>query len=72
MGQVEGKVAIVTGGASGIGAACATTLAREGAKIVVTDLDDERGQAIVDNIRRNGAEAVFLPQDVTKKSAGPR
>jgi NAD(P)-dependent dehydrogenase (short-subunit alcohol dehydrogenase family) len=36
MGQVEGKVAM-TGGASGIGAACAATLAREGAKIVVTD-----------------------------------
>ena len=45
MGQVEGKVAIVTGGASGIGAACATTLAREGAKVVVTDLDDTGGQA---------------------------
>jgi hypothetical protein len=36
MGQVEGKVAIVTGGASGIGAACAATLAREGAKVVIT------------------------------------
>jgi NAD(P)-dependent dehydrogenase (short-subunit alcohol dehydrogenase family) len=36
MGQVEEKVAIVTGGASGIGAACAATLAREGAKVVVT------------------------------------
>jgi NAD(P)-dependent dehydrogenase (short-subunit alcohol dehydrogenase family) len=41
----KGKVAIVTGGASGIGAACAATLAREGAKVVVTDLDDPRGQA---------------------------
>ena len=40
MDQVEGKVAIVTGGASGIGAACALTLAREGAKVVVTDIDD--------------------------------
>jgi NAD(P)-dependent dehydrogenase (short-subunit alcohol dehydrogenase family) len=38
MGQVEGKVAIVTGGAAGIGAACAETLAREGAKVVLTDL----------------------------------
>ena len=36
MGQIDGKVAIVTGGASGIGAACATTLAREGAKVAVT------------------------------------
>jgi NAD(P)-dependent dehydrogenase (short-subunit alcohol dehydrogenase family) len=38
MGQVEGKVAIVTGGASGIGAACVATLAREGAKVVITDI----------------------------------
>jgi NAD(P)-dependent dehydrogenase (short-subunit alcohol dehydrogenase family) len=44
MGQVEGKVAIVTGGASRIGAACAETLPPEGAKVVVTDLDDARGR----------------------------
>jgi NAD(P)-dependent dehydrogenase (short-subunit alcohol dehydrogenase family) len=43
MGQVQGKVAIVTGGASGIGAACAATLAREGANVVVTDLDESGG-----------------------------
>ena len=43
MGQVQGKVAVVTGGASGIGAACAATLAREGAKVIVTDLDDAGG-----------------------------
>ena len=55
MGQVEGKVAIVTGGASGIGAACATTLAREGAKVVVTDMDDPGGQAVVDKIRAPAA-----------------
>jgi NAD(P)-dependent dehydrogenase (short-subunit alcohol dehydrogenase family) len=40
MGQVEGKVAIVTGDASGIGAACAGTLAREGGKVVITDIDN--------------------------------
>ena len=39
MGQAEGKVAIVTGGASGLAAACATTLVREGAKVVITDID---------------------------------
>ncbi len=50
MGQVDGKVAIVTGGASGIGAACAATLAREGAKVVVTDLDEARGRAVVEAI----------------------
>jgi len=47
MGLVEGKVAIVTGGASGIGAACATTLARGGAKVLVTDLNDTGSQIVV-------------------------
>jgi NAD(P)-dependent dehydrogenase (short-subunit alcohol dehydrogenase family) len=55
MGQIDGKVAIVTGGASGIGAACAATLAREGAKVVVTDLDDTGGQAVVDKTGSAGA-----------------
>ena len=50
MRQVEGKVAIVTGGASGIGAACAATLAREGAKVVTTDIDDAGAQAVVGKI----------------------
>ena len=71
MGQVEGKVAIVTGGASGIGAACATTLAREGAKVVVTDLDDAGGQAVVDKIASVGGEAVYLHQDVSLEESWP-
>jgi len=68
MGQVDGKVAIITGGASGIGAACATILAREGAKVVVTDLDDQGGRAVVD---RAGGEAVFLHQDVSIEESWP-
>src|SRR5215468_718168 len=71
MGQVEGKVAIITGGASGIGAACATTLAREGAKVVVTDVDDVGGQAVVDKIGSAGGEAIFLHQDVTLEEGWP-
>jgi NAD(P)-dependent dehydrogenase (short-subunit alcohol dehydrogenase family) len=58
MGQLDGKVAIVTGGASGIGAACAMTLAREGAKVMVTDLDDAGGQSVVDKISSAGDEAI--------------
>jgi len=50
MGQVQDKVAIVTGGASGIGAACAATLAREGAKVAITDLGDTGGQAVMEKI----------------------
>src|SRR5262249_29097169 len=65
MGQVDGKVAIITGGARGIGAACARTLAREGAKVVVTDVDDQRGRALVREITAGGGEAVFFVQDVT-------
>ena len=71
MGQVEGKVAIVTGGASGIGAACAATLAREGAKVVVTDLDDSRGEALAAEIGSAGGEAVYLHQDVSLEERWP-
>jgi NAD(P)-dependent dehydrogenase (short-subunit alcohol dehydrogenase family) len=71
MGQVQNKVAIVTGGASGIGAACATILASEGAKVVVTDLDDPWGQAVVAEIGRAGGEAVYLHQDVSLEESWP-
>jgi NAD(P)-dependent dehydrogenase (short-subunit alcohol dehydrogenase family) len=68
MGQVQDKIAIVTGGASGIGAASAETLAREGAKVVVTDIDEAGGQAVVGRIAGAGGEAVFLQQDVTDET----
>lgn len=71
MGQVEGKVAIVTGGASGIGAACAATLAREGAKVVITDIDDARGQQVADDIAKAGGTAVFRHQDVSIEEGWP-
>lgn len=71
MGQVQDKVAIVTGGASGIGAACAATLAREGAKVIVTDLDDPQGQALVDKIGSDGGEAIYLHQDVSAEEGWP-
>jgi NAD(P)-dependent dehydrogenase (short-subunit alcohol dehydrogenase family) len=68
MGQLEGRVAIVTGGASGIGEACAETLAREGATVVVTDLDDTGGKAVVARIAATGGRAMFLHQDVTDEA----
>src|SRR5499427_2339101 len=71
MRQVEGKVAIVTGGASGIGAACATTLAREGAKVVITDIDDAGAQAVVGKIVAAGGEAICLHQDVSIEEEWP-
>jgi NAD(P)-dependent dehydrogenase (short-subunit alcohol dehydrogenase family) len=66
-GQVEGKVALVTGGASGIGAACAELLAREGACVAVTDVDELRGPEVVAGIRKAGGEATFWHHDVTSE-----
>lgn len=66
-GQVEGKVALVTGGASGIGAAVSELLAREGASVVATDIDELRGPEVVARIKKEGHEAVFLHQDVTSE-----
>jgi len=62
MGRVEGKVALVTGGASGMGRADAVLLAAEGARVVVADLNESDGQAVAESI---GANAVFLRLDVT-------
>jgi NAD(P)-dependent dehydrogenase (short-subunit alcohol dehydrogenase family) len=56
-GQLDGKVALITGGASGIGRATALTFAREGAKLVIADMHDEGGHQTVHLITENGGEA---------------
>src|SRR5215475_10714036 len=66
-GQVANKVALVTGGASGIGQAIAELLAEEGASVVVTDIDELRGPEVVAGITKAGHKAIFLPQDVTSE-----
>jgi NAD(P)-dependent dehydrogenase (short-subunit alcohol dehydrogenase family) len=66
-GQVQGKVALVTGGASGIGAACAELLAREGASVAVTDVDELKGPEVVASIKKAGHEATFWHHDVTSE-----
>jgi NAD(P)-dependent dehydrogenase (short-subunit alcohol dehydrogenase family) len=62
--QFEGKVAIVTGGASGIGYACSTTLAQGGVKFVVADISDELGNRVVSEIKANGSDVIFTRADV--------
>ena len=66
-GQVQGKVALVTGGASGIGEAVCELLAREGASIAVTDVDDLKGPEVVARIKKAGGDASFLHHDVTSE-----
>jgi NAD(P)-dependent dehydrogenase (short-subunit alcohol dehydrogenase family) len=66
-GQVEGKVALVTGGASGIGEAVVELLAREGATVIATDIDELRGPEVAARITKSGGKAIFLEQDVTSE-----
>ncbi|MFP4476399.1 MAG: SDR family NAD(P)-dependent oxidoreductase [Desulfatibacillaceae bacterium] len=65
MGRVDGKVAIVTGGAKGIGEAVCELLAAEGASVAVCDLDVEQGTAVADRIKERGQTAIFRHLDVT-------
>ncbi len=69
MGRVEGKVAIVTGGASGIGRGCALRLAEEGANVAVTDIQDEAGEKVAAEASGSGADACYLRHDVTDEAA---
>lgn len=66
MGRVAGRVALVTGAASGIGRACAEVLAREGAVVVLTDVQD--GEAVAAGIRAKGGKASFHKHDVTDEA----
>jgi NAD(P)-dependent dehydrogenase (short-subunit alcohol dehydrogenase family) len=68
MNRVSGKVAIVTGAASGLGKAIAFLLAAEGAKVVAADINEADGRAVADEIRKKGGEALFVKQDVTSES----
>jgi NAD(P)-dependent dehydrogenase (short-subunit alcohol dehydrogenase family) len=67
-GRVSGKVALVTGGASGLGAESARRLAREGASVVLTDLAEAEGHALADSVAAEGFPALFLSQDVTDEA----
>jgi NAD(P)-dependent dehydrogenase (short-subunit alcohol dehydrogenase family) len=67
--RLQGKTALVTGATSGIGQAIAHAFAREGAQVVVTGRDEQRGQAAVEAIRSAGGSATFVRADLTSKPA---
>ena len=72
MAQVAGKVAVVTGGASGIGEACAETLAREGAAVLITDIDDALGKGVVAAHHEGGRQgALPEPRRARRGRRGP-
>jgi len=66
MGSLNDKVAIITGSGSGIGKATAILFAREGAKVVVSDIHEENGIAVLSEISKSGAEAIFIRADTSK------
>jgi 3(or 17)beta-hydroxysteroid dehydrogenase len=68
MGRVDGKVALITGAASGLGSADAAVLAREGATVVLTDVNESAGEAAAESIREAGGKATFLVQDAADEA----
>jgi NAD(P)-dependent dehydrogenase (short-subunit alcohol dehydrogenase family) len=66
-GKLDGRVALVTGAASGIGRASALAFAADGARVVVADVSDEQGRETVDLIESAGGEAMFVPADVASR-----
>jgi 3-oxoacyl-[acyl-carrier protein] reductase len=66
--RLVNKVAIITGASSGIGRASAILFAKEGAKVVVADIDDAGGKETASTIKSNGGEAIFVHTDVSKAS----
>lgn len=67
MGRLDGKVAIITGASLGIGEGTALLFAKEGAAVVIADIDEENGSRVVSEIEKNGGQASFIELDVRKE-----
>jgi NAD(P)-dependent dehydrogenase (short-subunit alcohol dehydrogenase family) len=67
--RFEGKTAIITGGANGIGAGCVRRLAEEGANVMIADIDDNGANALVDELTAAGGTVQYTRTDVTKREA---
>lgn len=67
--RLEGRVAIVTGGGHGIGAAYCRAIAGEGAKVAVVDLDGSAAKEVANEIRKDGGDALAIPVDVSSEDA---
>ena len=72
MNRLSGKVALVTGSTQGLGEGIARRFAQEGAKLIVNGRSVERGQKVVDDLQRMGAEAIFIRADLTDKEQAQR
>jgi NAD(P)-dependent dehydrogenase (short-subunit alcohol dehydrogenase family) len=69
MARLEGKVAFITGGGAGIGAASAALFSSEGACVAIAEIDRDRGESTAAGIRRSGAQALFIQTDVTSEAS---
>ena len=70
--DLQGKVALITGSTSGIGAAAASTLAQHGVKVTITGRNKEQGNKLMEDIRSSGGDALFIPSDLTDPNVPAR
>ncbi len=69
MNRLDGRVAFIAGGAAGIGAASAQLFSREGAKVIVADIDEQGGEGVARKVREAGGEALFVKCDVMEEDS---